>query len=151
MSLIATSQKELANTIGVGERTIASWLKEGCPGKAKKYVIREVIEWARENKWSNDDPDGYLLDSIPDDDLKATLVKERIEKLKRENRLADFQIDKMSASLVDVSIVEAFLLRVSDQVKSAIEVIEKKHGNNSCAPIRAAFERIEKEVEEVGL
>lgn len=76
MSMVATSQKELAESIGIGERTFAAWLKEGCPGEPRYYVFREIIEWARENKWGSND-DEILIDSLDDEDLKTELVREK--------------------------------------------------------------------------
>lgn len=147
MSIVARSQKELAETIGIGERTFAAWLREGCPGdsKEKRYVVSEVLLWARENKWETD-PDGSLLDSIEDEDLKRDLVKERIEKLKRENRLADFKIEDRDASLVDIAIIKRFLDAYSSRLRSAIDDAEKVLGAGSCTPIRDAIDLSEREI-----
>lgn len=147
MTLIATSQEELANTVGVGTSTIRRWLKEGCPGDASsnKYPVRDVVLWARENKWEGD-PDGSLIDSIGDEDLKRDLVKERVEKLKRENRLADFKIEERDASLVDIAFVKRFLAEYASRMRNAITTVEKKYGSESCAPIRSSIDMTEREL-----
>lgn len=145
MSLVAASQRQLAETIGICERTFATWIQEGCPGSPRNYVVCEIIEWARENKWYPE-TDGELLDSIDDEKLKRELIRERIEKLRRENQLADFKIGERDANLVDVSVIRRFLAEFSGRIRSAISTIEKKHGNDSCSPIRGALDITEKEL-----
>lgn len=145
MGLIAKTQKELADTIGISERTFFSWLQERCPGEARNYVVCEVIEWARINKWSDSDDD--LLNSINDVELKRELIKERISKLQRDNRLADFKIEERDANLIDVGIMKEFLAQVSARIRNAITTIEKKYGPDSCSPIRGALDVTEKEIQ----
>jgi len=145
MSLIATSQKQLADTIGIGERTFATWLREGCPGETKHYVICDVVQWARENKWEGD-PDGSLIDSIGDEDLKNRLIEQRIRKTEREIQLADFKIDERKSNLVDVSVVKRFLAEFAGRMRNAITTVEKKCGTGSCSPIRSAIAVSEKEL-----
>jgi hypothetical protein len=146
MSLIATSQKELADSLGIGERTFAAWLKEGCPGEPRCYVIRDIVEWARARKWGGDD-DQNLIDSLEDQALAAELVRKKIEKIARENQLADFKIEERNASLVDVSIIESRLRSDCQRLKNAIETVEKKCGDHSCDPIRSAIDSIIKDLD----
>lgn len=146
MSLIATSQKELADSLGIGERTFAAWLKEGCPGEARYYVVSHVVQWARENKWCPEDDPRYL-GVEGEANLEIQIITEKLEKLKRENQLADFKINERGSKLVDVSIVEQFLMGFAGRIRDAIETIQKKYGPDSCSPIRRALERIEKELD----
>jgi phage terminase Nu1 subunit (DNA packaging protein) len=45
-------RRELARIMGVGERTIARWVAEGCPSetwgqRSRRFLPSEVIEWAK--------------------------------------------------------------------------------------------------------
>jgi hypothetical protein len=104
-----------------------------------------VVQWARENKWE-EDPDSSLMDSIDDDELKRKLAEQRILKLEKENKLAEFKIDERRSSLIDVSVVKRFLAEFAGRMRSAITTVEKKYGTESCSPIRKAIETSEREL-----
>lgn len=147
-SLVATTQTAAAASLSVNRRTFIDWLAEGCPGEQGNYVISEMVLWARENKWGGENSDDALLGSIDDEDLRARLIKERIEELQRKNKLADFKIAERNDSLIDVEVVEQFLMNdFAVRIRSAIETVEKKHGPGACSPIRKALERLESDLD----
>lgn len=115
-------------------------MQEGCPGESRNYILSEVVSWARENKWG--DSDGALMDSDIDQGTKDELARQKVEKLKRENRLLDNKIDQQSESLVDVAELQGYILAFAVRVRSGIEAVEKKFGPDSCSPVRNAVERI---------
>jgi phage terminase Nu1 subunit (DNA packaging protein) len=46
------TRRELARIMGVGERTVARWVTEGCPSetwgqRSRRFLPSEVVEWAR--------------------------------------------------------------------------------------------------------
>lgn len=142
MSLVARSQEDAAATLGCDTRTFARWLKRGCPGKPRQYVIRECIEWARENAWSED---AVLIEGATGDpnDVKTQYLKERIEKLRRENRLADFKIDTQSEKLVDAEKIQQILQQQADVFRSGLERFERKYGSEQTTMILDLLEEVE--------
>jgi len=140
-SVVASNQKDAADTLGISERQFQRWQQEGCPGRPRAYVMSEIILWARENKWESD-PEQKLIDSIDDEDLKNALIRKRIEKIERENRLADYKIEEKDESLIDVTIVVSRLTSDMQRLRTSIETVEKKCGPMSCDPIRIAIDAI---------
>lgn len=127
LSLIANSQEDAASTLGIDVRTFARWLKRGCPGKPRKYVLRDCIQWARDNAWSTD---AVLIERATGEDgnIETEYLRARIEKLKRENQLADFKIESASDRLVDADRVKEALMRQADVIRSGLEKLEREHG-----------------------
>jgi hypothetical protein len=142
LSLVARSQEDAAATLGCDTRTFARWLKRGCPGKPREYNIRECIEWARENAWSED---AVLIEGATGDpdDIKTQYLKERIQKLKRENTLADFKIETQSEKLVDIEKVQQILQRQADIFRTGLERFERKYGSEQTTMIVDLLEEVE--------
>jgi hypothetical protein len=140
--LVARSQEDAAATLGCDTRTFARWLKRGCPGKPREYNIRECIEWARENAWSED---AVLIEGATGDpdDIKTQYLKERIQKLKRENTLADFKIETQSEKLVDIEKVQQILQRQADIFRTGLERFERKYGSEQTTMIVDLLEEVE--------
>lgn len=139
---MARSQEDAAATLGCDTRTFARWLKRGCPGKPREYNIRECIEWARENAWSED---AVLIEGATGDpdDIKTQYLKERIQKLKRENTLADFKIETQSEKLVDIEKVQQILQRQADIFRTGLERFERKYGSEQTTMIVDLLEEVE--------
>jgi phage terminase Nu1 subunit (DNA packaging protein) len=144
--LYATSKKDAADTVGVSERTFSTWLSEGCPGDTRKreYSLLEVIQWARENKWG--DSDGSIIDSDVPDDLKEELVRQKVEKLKRENRLLNNKIDMQGESLVDVDQVRENLRRFSQAMRRSLETLQKKYGRDAFLLMTQPIDSLDREL-----
>lgn len=142
MSLIATSQDDAAETLGVNSRTFQRWLKKGCPGKPRHYVIRDCIQWARENAWSEE---AVLIEGATgeDDDIKTQYLKERIEKLRRENTLADFKIETANERLVDVDHVQSLLMRQANSIRTSLERLERKFGREPLDMVLETLDELE--------
>lgn len=142
MSLIATTQVEAAETIGVDRGTFRRWIKEGCPGRKQRYVIRDIIDWARENKWNEE---GSLIEGATGEatDPKTQWVLAKLEKTKREVALADFKIGVQEDQLVEVERVQELLARASHVVRSSLEMLERKHGRDALDMVLEAWEEVE--------
>ena len=128
---MATDQETAAETIGVDARTLQRWRRAGCPphGKSRKYVIRDIVEWARENKWGS--TDDTLIDSVQGgDDDKLRLLRERANKLERENQMLDLKLAERLENLVEIGVVQERLLRASSIVRSRLELIERRFGRD---------------------
>ena len=143
---MATSQEEAAQTLGVDVRTFARWLKRGCPGKPRVYLIRDCIAWARENAWSED---AVLIEGATGEetDIKTQYLKERIEKIRRENALADFKIETNAGNLVDANQVKSILNEHSAMIRGALEKLERTYGRDALDIVLEVIE----ELEQVGL
>ena len=128
--MIAVSQQQAAETLGCDARTFARWLRRGCPGKPREYVIRDCIEWARENAW---DEDLTLIAGATGEpgDIKTEYLQQRIEKLRRENKLSDQKIAKQNESLVDATEVKALLTEQANLMRSALEKLERRFGTEA--------------------
>lgn len=97
--LVAKSQREVAATLGINRVTFADWQAEGCPGVRGNYVMCEIINWARENKWGNDDA---YIDSIEDKDLKEEAIRLKNEKTCLEIEKLEINNKRTLRKLVDV-------------------------------------------------
>lgn len=128
--MIAVSQQQAAETLGCDARTFARWLKRGCPGKPREYVIRDCIEWARENAW---DDDSTLVAGATGEpgDIRSEYLREKIEKLRRENTLSDQKIAKQNESLVDAAEIKALLTAQANLMRSALESLERRFGKEA--------------------
>lgn len=144
LSLIATNQDEIADTLGIDTRTFQRWLKRGCPGKPKRYVVRECIQWARENAWSED---AVIAEQATGEegDLKTEYLKAKTEKLKRECQLAEFKIGAANEQLVDIARVAEILNQQSAVFRSGLERLERRFGRE---PLDMVFELLD-EVESI--
>ncbi|WP_298860940.1 hypothetical protein [uncultured Gimesia sp.] len=134
MSIIAKTQKELADSIGIGERTFAAWLKEGCPGEPKNYVIRDVVEWAKVNKWfPSSDP---MLAGGDSDNL------ERYRGVKAD--LAEIDLQERKGVLIDPDKVRDVYVQSLRFIRDAAEQIDRQFGNEAFLIISEAWDRAEK-------
>ena len=142
LSLVARSQEDAASTLGCDTRTFARWLKRGCPGRPREYNIRDCIQWARENAWSEE---AVLIEGATGDpnDIKTQYLKERIEKIRRENKLADFKIDTQAERLVDLDHVQHILNRQADVFRNGLERFERKFGAEPTTVILELLEEVE--------
>ena len=128
--MIAVSQQQAADTLGCDARTFARWLKRGCPGRPREYVIRDCIEWARENAW---DDDSTLIAGATGepDDIRTAYLQQKVEKLRRENTLSDQKIAKQNESLVNAAEVKALLTAQANLMRSALESLERRFGREA--------------------
>ncbi len=141
--LVASSQEDAAATLGIDSRTLQRWIKSGCPGENRNYVIRDIIEWARANKWGNEDD--VLIDSVNGaDDVKEQLLRERAAKLSKENSLLELRIQREKGSLVDFSQVEYLLRRSAVFYREACAQLERQFGTDAADLLREAIEKSRK-------
>lgn len=134
MSLIAKTQKELADSIGIGERTYATWLRDGCPGSAGNYVVREVVEWAKVNKWfPSSDP---MLAGGDSDNL------ERYRGVKAD--LAEIDLQERKGLMIDPVKVRDVYIQSLRFIRDAAEQIDRQFGNEAFLIISEAWDRAEK-------
>jgi len=142
LSLVATSQYDAAETLGIHIRTFGFWLKRGCPGSPRNYVIRDCIAWARENAWSEE---AVLIDRATgeDDDINTQYLRKRIEKIDRENQLADFKIGERSENLVDVDEVRSLLTEQASVFRTGLEKLERKHGRDALDLVLELLDELE--------
>ena len=78
------------------------------------------------------------------DDIKTQYLRERIEKIRRENKLADFKIDTQAERLVDVDQVQHILTRQADVFRNGLERFERKYGGEPTNLILELLEEVEK-------
>lgn len=121
--LVAKSQREVAATLGINRVTFADWQAEGCPGVRGNYVMCEIINWARENKWGNDDA---YIDSIEDKDLKEEAIRLKNEKTRREIEKLDLGNNRASGQLVDIDEVQRLQHKTADMVRSGLDRLQKQ-------------------------
>ena len=140
--MVAGSQEEAASTLGCDARTFARWLKRGCPGKPRSYVILDCIQWARENVWSED---AVLIEGATgeDGDIKTQYLRKRIEKIDRENQLADFKISERGENLVDANQVKALLTEQANISRAALEKLERKYGKDALDIVLEVFDELD--------
>ena len=140
--MIATSQEEAADTLGCDARTFGRWLKRGCPGKPRVYVIRDCIEWARENAW---DEESTLIAGATGEpgDIKTEYLRKRIEKIERENQLSDFKIAERNEGLVDAEEVKALLTQQANVIRAALERLERQYGADALNIVLEVFDELD--------
>ena len=109
---MAGSQEEAAETIGINTRTLARWLKRGCPGKPRAYVIRDIVIWARENAWATE--------TSPEDEsapnYRDLLEAEKHREKKREN-------DEAEKLLAPVELLESALEKTVGVMMPPLEML----------------------------
>ena len=137
--IVATSQESAAFTLGVDVRTLQRWSGRGCPGERGRYVLRELIQWAKENAWSEE---SSLLDGA-DSDLKDEYLRQRIERIKRENVLSDFKISERNENLCDADEVKALLTHHSSYIRSALERLERQYGADALNIVLEALDELD--------
>jgi len=105
-------------------------------------VIRECIAWARENAWSEE---AVLIDRATgeDDDINTQYLRKRIEKIDRENQLADFKIGERSENLVDVDEVRSLLTEQASVFRTGLEKLERKHGRDALDLVLELLDELE--------
>ncbi len=137
--LIAPSQESAAFTLGVDVRTLQRWSGRGCPGERGRYVIKDLITWAREHVWNEE---SEILDGA-DETLKNEYLRQRIERLKRETVLQDLKIDQQSEALVDANEVRALLLHHAAYIRSGLEKLERKYGADALNMVLELFDELD--------
>ena len=137
--LVARTQTEAAQTLGCSTRTLQRWLADGCPGDPKRYCLAEIIQWCRENAWSED---AVVLDGA-DPGLKNEYLRKRIEKIDRENQLADFKISERNENLVDANEVKALLTEQANIIRAALEKLERKYGKDALDIVLEVFDELD--------
>lgn len=142
---VATSQEEAAATIGINRRTFAYWLSEGCPGENRNYVIADIITWARENKWGNDDA---YIDSIENPDLKEEAIRLKNEKTRREIAKLEIGIDRDSGRLVDLDQVQRELNATADMVRAGLDRLQKQFGTEALDIVTEVLDEITESLQE---
>ena len=140
--LVAVTQTEAASTLGCSTRTLQRWLADGCPGSPKCYCLAEIILWARENVWSED---AVLIEGATGEagDIKTEYLRKRIEKIDRENQLADFKIAERNENLVDADQVKALLTEQANIIRSALEKLERKYGKDALDIVLEVFDELD--------
>lgn len=143
LSLVATSQDDAADTLGVDTRTFQRWLKRGCPGKPRNYILKDIIRWARENAWSED---AVLLEKATGEDgnIQTEYLRARIEKLKRESLLADLKIGSNSDRLVDSDVVQQILTEQATVLRTGLEKLERRFGPEALSLVLELIDEIER-------
>ncbi len=141
--LIATSKKDLVDSIGISERSYTTWIAEGCPGDTKKreYSFLDVVTWARENKWSEEEQN-----KIEDKELMKEFDQERVRKIKYENRLLHGKAELQDSSLVSVDVIENWLRVFSKRIRGALETLQKQFGVDAYRLVANEFDRIDEEL-----
>ena len=137
--IVATSQESAAFTLGVDVRTLQRWSSRGCPGERGRYVIRDLIAWARENVWSED---GVSLDCVSAD-TQETYLLAKIEKLKRDTTLADFKIAERNENLVDAGEVKALLAHHAAYIRAGLEKLERRFGKDALDLVLELFDELD--------
>ena len=96
---------EAANTLGVHERTLKSWLAVGAPAKTDGgYDIRAIKQWREENRKGADDESEY-----PDDfKLRMAMAKlkeqeGKADKVAEEATIAAYKKHLMAEGLIHAS------------------------------------------------
>ena len=140
MSMFVSSQEEAAEILGCNPRQFARWLKQGCPGEPRRYVLKDCIAWARKHPWADEE----ILEGVSGE-LKDEYLKERIEKLKRENALTDLKLKDKTEALVDADAVREQLARQASVVRSSLERLERKYGSDALDIVLEAFDQVEQE------
>jgi hypothetical protein len=120
--MIATTQEDAADTLGITSRQLRRWITSGCPGGQRSYPIREMIAWARANVWS---VDTAILAGAPAD-VRAEYLRARVEKLRKENTLADFKIHGRSDELVNLDGVRAMILEGCRRLRAGLTRLDSE-------------------------
>jgi hypothetical protein len=127
LSLIANSQEDAASTLGIDVRTFARWLKRGCPGKPRAYIIRDCIQWARKHAWSED---AVIAGRATGEagNIDTEYLREKLGKLRRDNQMADMKMEMSSRRFVDADRVKTLLSQQADMMRTGLEKLEREHG-----------------------
>src|SRR5688500_8713684 len=94
--------------MGCSSRNVSEWLSRGCPGEAERYVIPEIIGWAKTNVWAKADPiDGDPLMGDGGDSVWLERYREektllaRIERQQKEGNLV--RVDELINPLMEAA------------------------------------------------
>lgn len=107
--------------VGVSVRTLKDWLAKGCPGEPGRYVVPEIVTWAKASVWARPEP----IDGDP-------LLAEGGD----SPALEEYRRAKAALARLDLAEREKQLVRIDDVVQPLIE---------AAAVVRSAGERIGRE------
>jgi hypothetical protein len=108
-----------ASMVGVSDRTLKEWLGKGCPGEPGRYVVPEIVQWAKVSVWSVIPTGDDLMDGGGDSPA-----------------LEQYRLAKAALARLDLAEREKQLVRVEEVVEPLME---------AAAVVRAAGERIGRE------
>ena len=144
--LVLVMARQLARGLGVSERTVRTWLKEGLPvyqepsgNRAALYDVFEVLKWhyGRQMPRPQSEEDILFGDPSSKDYWTQQYRKEKTRQIKRENEVAE-------GTLLRADDIAEDLVAVGQVFRSEAEAIERAHGHNVGRDVRAMIERAEK-------
>jgi hypothetical protein len=109
---------EAAGAVGVHPRTLATWIRQGAPGKTGEgYDVDGLMEWRKNQRYAESDP------------LLIGVSSPALEKY-REHRaeLARLEVLERKRLLIDRRQIEPTMLRFAQVIRSAVETLQRQYG-----------------------
>lgn len=105
--------------------------------------MKEIIQWARENVWTEE---AVIVEGATGErgDPKTEYLIERTAKIRRENALMDLDIETQSRKWVDADVVKTVLTRQAGVMRASLEKLERSHGPNAVEIVLEAIEGVER-------
>lgn len=138
---IAATIQEAATAVAVSDRTIRSWLAKGAPGRPKRYVIPELIEWARENIWK---ARSVSADPMLTEGDSPALERYREAKASQE----EIKLHLMRKDAVPLEEARVLFDLIADEYRRLGEKMEKLFGHQAPAMIEECLDNVTRHVQQ---
>jgi hypothetical protein len=113
---VAKTRAEVAKVLGVGERQVAQYLADGCPGEQGAYSLPEIIAWCKSHAWKPRRAAAINSDDAAELELRQLQVKVERETLKLRTEAGEL-INRDSV----LAAVEQIFVRVKNRVEAIPE------------------------------
>ena len=142
--LVVRTIAVLAAATGVSTRTVREWIARGCPGAAGRYVVPDIVAWAKATVWCKADSDDPLLDG----GSEGSPALEEYRRVRAD--IARRELAKLDRQLVPVADLQALLTDGAAVIRKAGESLGRKFGpeaqqilNEAVDAAAALIERLE--------
>ena len=137
------NRNEVANHFGVGLRTVANWLADGCPGSKDYYDPEKIQAWLDQR----DAARSPARQASPTDPLLSGSSSPALERYRTARaELAELEVAQKRGDLVSVSDVNDLLLLYGKTLRGAMEQIARRGDAASLEILNASCNAFDREL-----
>ena len=132
------TMQEIAEFFGVTQSAVKSWRQDSMPGKSGCYDLQEIVQWDRHRPRVRN---GNAPRSTSDQPSSSDRL--------RETKIAaeELRLAQLRGELVSRSEVDAELARATSVLRTAVEVLRRRHGESAAQVVDDALAEISGTVE----
>ena len=124
------TRSEIARNFGVSERSVATWLSSGCPGKPGKYDLQAIAAWRR--------------GKVKKEAASSETWKERFQKEKA--KIARLDRLRREGQLIDRSVALTCWAIIARRIQQVGSSLQKLFGPSAAKMLNEAIEDCKREV-----